>query len=80
MVTGAREGRRVVVSGSTTGFGLGGMVTPWFRLSGGFEKGSTSVLVSSDGSFTWQRRLAPGKVLAVYFEGGCVRSNVVVLR
>ena len=81
-ITGTRTKRLAVVSGTTTGFGMGAMLTPWIRLStaGAFEEGKITVLVSMNGTFTWERRMRPGRPLSVYFTGGGVRSNTLTLR
>ena len=82
LITGTRTQRLAAVSGTTTGFGMGAMLTPWIRLSGSgaFEQGKITVLVSMDGAFTWERRMRPGRPLSVYFTGGGVRSNTLTLR
>ena len=82
VIAGSREGRRVVVSGTTTGFGMGGELNPWVRLSesGSFIPGKATGLVSADGTFTWERRMPRRGGISVYFEGGGVRSNTVVVR
>jgi len=81
VIRGSREGRRVVVSGTTTGFETGAIVSPWVRLSasGEFSRGAATVTVSSDGTFNWARLVSPGRTLSIYFEGDGVRSNVVVV-
>ena len=81
LITGTRTKRLATVSGATTGFGMGAMLTPWIRLSssGSFEQGRITALVSMDGTFTWERRMRPGRPLAVYFSGGGVRSNTLTL-
>ena len=42
--------------------------------------GKITALVSMDGTFTWERRMRPGRPLSVYFTGGGVRSNTLTLR
>ena len=81
-ITGTRTAKLATVSGMATGFGMGAMLTPWIRLSnsGAFEEGKITVLVSMDGTFTWERRMRPGRPLSVYFTGGGVRSNTLTLR
>ena len=80
-ITGSRTGRVVTVSGSTTGFSMGAMLTPWVRMAGSVELTpmSNSVLVSMDGTFTWERRVRPGRAMTVYMTGGGVRSNIIRL-
>ena len=82
VITGSRDGRRIEVSGSTTGFGMGGVLNPWVRLAGqsAYTRGAAQVLVSMDGTFTWGR--TTGKKASVYMEtpDGSVRSNAVTIR
>ena len=85
VITGSRtevRGRSgIVVTGATTGFGLGAMVRPWVRLPGQttFTQGRASILVDESGGFTWQRRM--GKKVTVYVEtpDGSVRSNRITI-
>ena len=81
LITGTREGRRVTVTGSTTGFGMGGMVTAQVRTerAAPFVARST-VLVDVDGDFNWSRQVALRKTLWVYFTGGGAQSNILRLR
>ena len=69
-----------MVEGSTTGFGLGGMVTAYTRTARGtpYAEGATT-LVSMDGTFEWSRSVAKRKTLWVYFTGGGVKSNILRL-
>ena len=80
-ITGAREGKRISVSGSTTGMGMGAILHPWVRLAGQstYSQGSAEVLVSMDGTFAWSRRA--GREASVYMQtpDGSVRSNTVVI-
>ena len=81
LISGTRTKRIAMVSGTTTGFGMGAILTPWIRLSatGGFQKGKTTALVSAEGTFTWERGIRPGRPLSVYFTGDGVRSNTLLL-
>jgi hypothetical protein len=56
-ITGTREGKRIAVSGQTTGFGMGGTLCPWVRVAGqsAYTRGSATILVSMDGTFEWGR-------------------------
>jgi hypothetical protein len=82
VIAGARDGKRIVVSGSTAGFGMGAILNPWVRLAGqaAYSKGSAQVLVSMDGTFEWGR--TTGKRTYVYMQTpeGSVRSNTVTIR
>ena len=79
VITGARDGRFVVVNGATTGL-VGVGVTPRVRFPGpdGYSSGVGVRTVSEDGAFSWQRRTA--KKVYVYFRAGDgVRSNRVII-
>lgn len=82
VITGARVGQRIEVTGSTTGFGMGAILEPWVRLPGqtAYAQGSSRVLVSMDGTFTWGR--TTGKKASVYMQtpDDSVRSNTVTIR
>ncbi len=81
LITGSRDGKRIEVTGSTTGFGMGAILNPWVRLAGqtAFAQGRAQVLVSMDGTFAWGRRT--GKKASVYMQtpDGSVRSNTVTI-
>ena len=80
-ITGSRDGKRIEVKGTTTGFGLGGTLRPWLRFPGQseFTEGSATILVSTDGTFEWSRRT--GKRVSVYVAtpDESVRSNRVTI-
>jgi hypothetical protein len=81
-ITGTREGKRIEISGQTTGFGMGGTWRPWTRFPGQstFSEGAATILVSMDGTFEWGRKT--GKRVAVYVQtpDASVRSNVVTIQ
>ena len=79
-ITGTRSAAKVTVSGSTTGFGMGGMVTAHTRTARGtpYTPGSTA-LVSTSGTFDWSRGISKRKTLWVYFTGGDAKSNILRL-
>ena len=81
VITGSRDGDRIAVSGTTTGFGMGGELKPWIRPAGkaAFTQGVATILVGVDGTFEWGRRA--GKQVSVYVQApdGSVRSNTVTL-
>ena len=81
VITGSRDGKRIVVKGSATGMGMGGELNPYLRLAGefGFTQGSATILVNVDGSFEWSRR--SGKRVSVYIAtpDGSMRSNTVTI-
>ena len=82
VITGSRDGKRIEVNGSTTGFGMGAILNPWVRLAGqsAYAQGSAQVLVSMDGTFSWIR--TTGKKASVYMQtpDESVRSNTVTIR
>jgi hypothetical protein len=81
LITGARDGRSITVSGSSTGLGTGAILKPWLRLVGqsSHTEGSASILLSKDGTFEWSRRT--GKKVSVYVatRDSSVRSNTVTI-
>lgn len=76
-IVGSREGRVVVVAGTTTGL-ANATVRAMVRLPGQatYSAGATRP-IDRDGTFTWQRRTT--KKVYVYFTHGDVRSNRVVI-
>ena len=74
-IEGKRTHRVVSVTGRTTGFGMGALVTPWLKRGAGqpFEQGK-DVLVDEQGNFRWSRR-AGAPTVWVYFTAAGTRSN-----
>jgi len=72
----------IIVSGTSTGLGMGTILRPWVRLRGqvAFTQGSAEILVSETGTFAWQRRT--GKKATVYVEtpDGTVRSKRITIQ
>ena len=64
---------------SSGGTESGAMVTPWSKRIGGTLQQGLPVLVASDGTFTWSRRVAARKPWSVFVTAAGARSNVVVL-
>ena len=81
VITGSRDGKRIEVSGRTTGFGMGGMLRPWTRFPGQstYSEGAATIFVSEDGTFEWGRKT--GKRVSVYVQtpDGSLRSNTVTI-
>jgi hypothetical protein len=81
VITGSRDGQRIEVDGSTTGFGMGAILKPWVKLSGQttYSQGTAEALVSMDGTFEWGRKT--GKNVHVFMQtpDGSVRSNTVTI-
>lgn len=77
-ISGTRDGRRVEISGATTGL-VGASVQPWLRMVGqaDFTPTPSTTTVAADGTFTWGRRLAKKAIVYVVADG--VTSNRVVL-
>ena len=82
LISGSRAGKRIEVTGQTTGFGMGGTLRPWLRFAGqsAYSEGAATILVSMDGTFDWGR--TTGKRVSVYVQtpDGSVRSNAVTVR
>ena len=79
VISGSRTSRAIIVSGATSGFGVGVMATPWIRLDtkSGFVQGRSAVPVAADGAFAWQRRAPKAARIEVYFAIGDARSNTL---
>jgi len=80
VISESRDGKRIEVSGSTTGMGMGGLVTPWSSPSLGAFTAGRAVELSMDGTFEWSRRAGRTMVWRVYFTADEVRSNTVIFR
>lgn len=80
VITGVRDVGLVNITGTATEFGPGDVVTAYTRTRRGdpYTPGATVLVNASDG-FTWSRAVAVRKTLWVYFTGGGVRSEAVVL-
>ena len=80
-ITGTRDGRAVIVQGTSVGIVAGIVVRPWVKLQGqrSYSQGVASGVIGSDGAFTWQRKT--GKKTYVYFrsEDGSTRSARVIV-
>jgi len=81
VITGSRDGGRIQIGGTTTGFGTGGELIPWVRLAGQgtYSSGSRTILVGMDGTFEWSRRSAKRASVYVATPTGDVRSNSVTI-
>jgi hypothetical protein len=80
-ITASRDGRSVLVAGSSAGVRAGTPVTFWLRIDrdSEFVPRPASVVVAADGTFVWQRRLSPSRAIALYVTSGDVRSNTATL-
>lgn len=80
-ITGTREGKRIAVTGTTRGFGMGGTLRPWVRFAGqtSFAQGTVTILVNMDGTFDWSRRTGKRASVYVATPDGSVRSNTVTI-
>jgi len=85
LITGSRGGVRgwpgVIVTGTSTGLGMGAIVRPKVKLAGedSYTQGTASILVDEAGNFTWQRRTGKKVYVYVKTEDGTARSNRVVI-
>jgi len=80
VISGAREGKRIVVTGKTTGMEPGTPVTTYVARGLGAFVASAPVATTSDGSLSWSRRASESVVWRVYVVSGDVRSNTVTIR
>ncbi len=80
VITGSRSAREISIVGSTTGMGMGGIVTPWSRKSGGAFEAGRDVLVDADGTFIWSRKVRGTATWSVYVAAGDVRSKTITFR
>ena len=85
VITGSRtlvQGKAgIVITGSTTGLGMGAILRPWIRFPGqpSYTKGFTSILVDAAGEFTWQRRTVKKIYVSIRTEDGSVKSNRIAI-
>ena len=80
LISGIREGNRLVVTGRATGLDPATTVSPFVaRSTGDFQVGA-SIAIGVDGSLAWSRRASKGVVWRVYMISGEVRSNTVTIR
>ena len=81
VISGVREGRRIVVAGSFTGLDAGSILTPHVARSLGDFSARLPFPASADGSITWSRRASASVVWRVYLSAtDGVRSNTVTIR
>ena len=81
-ITGTRDGERIMVTGTTTGFGVGAILRPWTRFPGQttYTQGTASILVDAQGGFTWERRTGKTIYISIRSQDGTVESNRLILR
>lgn len=80
VITGTREGKRISVTGRTTGLAAGTMLTPHVARSLGDFSARVPFAVGAEGSVTWSRRASASVVWRVYVASGDVKSNTVTIR
>lgn len=80
VITGAREGKRIVVAGSSTGLERGALLTPHVARSLEAFRAGSPFLMGADGSIAWSRRASAAVVWRVYLAADGVRSNTVTIR
>lgn len=80
VITGAREGRSITVTGQATGLDAGTLLTPHVARSLGDFRPGVRFATGTDGSVTWSRRASATVVWRVYVAAGDVRSNTVTIR
>jgi len=76
LISGARDGASLTVSGTALSLVDDSDVTPWVRRTrGAFVEGVRPVEIGQDGAFKWQRLANPQWTWEVEFRSGGVRSN-----
>lgn len=72
----------VIVNGTTTELDMGAVLRPWFRFPGqtAYTQGTARILISQDGTFTWQRRTGKRIYVIIKTEDGTVLSNRLVIQ
>jgi hypothetical protein len=70
---------RIITSGKVTGVPAGAKLTPFIKVGGarGFERGKATIVVQSDGTFRWTRKIAKGKAVTAYVGFAAAKSNQV---
>jgi len=85
MITGSRGEVRgkpgVVVSGTSTGLGMGAILAPLVRTDNRAEfiEGRARILVDTSGEFTWQRRSKQTVHIQMRTPDGALRSNILTI-
>ena len=80
VISGAREGKRIVVTGRATGLDAGSILTPHVARSLEAFRAGSPFLLGADGSITWSRRASASVVWRVFVDSGYARSNTVTIR
>ncbi len=72
----------VIVTGTTTGFGMGAILRPWIRFPGqtSYTQGSARIPVDVQGGITWERRTGKTIYISIMSEDATVKSNRLILR
>lgn len=72
----------VVVDGATTELATGAVLRPWVRFPGqtAYTQGAARILISQDGTFTWQRRTGKRIYVIIKTEDGGISSNRLVVQ
>ena len=85
MITGSRgevRGRPgIIVSGTSTGMGMGAVLAPWMRFDDQttFSEGKARILVDESGDFTWQRRTQKTIHVQLRTPDGSMTSNTITI-
>lgn len=77
-----RDKPGVVVTGTSTGLGMGALVTIWMRFDDTqpFTAGRARMMVDSSGGFTWERRASRTIELQARTSDGSLTSNTLTIR
>jgi hypothetical protein len=71
---------RISTTGTSTGIEAGVRLTPYIKYAGQstFSQGKGTIVVKTDGTFTWTRQIKKGTTLTAYVGYTDVKSNEVV--
>lgn len=80
-ISGERNGKRLLITGQTTGMEPGTRLTPWTTREARTAIKGRQITVADDGSFIWTRRASKKVTWQVrIIDGNGVRSNILVFR
>lgn len=80
VISGTREGKRIVVSGVSTGVEPGTLLTPHVARSLEAFRAGVPFTAGADGSVNWSRRASTAVFWRVYVASGDARSNTITIR
>ena len=81
ILDGFRNGQRIDVIGTATGFAEEDILRPWIRFPGqtGFTEGAANIAIEQDGDFNWGRKTGKRTAVQIRSADGDIRSNTVII-